>query len=571
MFDFDLIEEIVVALINLIGFWLILWVYFANKNQKLNRWFATMTLFVILWVDFSFLGSNSENSSTAVIFYRLNGGSVALFLYSFFNFYVIHFLQQEEKHKVLEKIILFCGVSLSIISVFTSFIVKEVVVQEWGLDIVFGEGELLFNLYAFVVAIIVIGLLAKNYFQFSPEQKIKIHYFLIGTAIFVFANIIFNIIIPSINGTVAYQYFGDYSAIFLLVFTAYAIVKEKLFGVKIILTTLLVGFIAIMIAVDTLIFTVSPILQLFKGISLVFFLFLGRDLIKNVLEEAERTVRAEKLAQDLAQANASLEELIDMKNNFLHIVSHQLRTPLTAMRGFISMWQEGDFDSYPPLKMAEIRKRIANNADRLNNIVNDMVVAMETEGDIRLVFGPTDIEEVIKSNIEMLRSNFEKKKLYIRYRKTDKKLPQIEADPKYLSSAFMNLIDNAEKYTKNGGLKITISREGSNVKIVFADTGVGLNPMDKKMIFKKFSRGANSSLINPNGSGLGLYIIRQVVRKHGGKVDAVSEGEEKGTTFIVTLPIKQPVRLDSPSLKSDAVKDEEKELAGQKAEEVKVQ
>lgn len=110
----------------------------------------------------------------------------------------------------------------------------------------------------------------------------------------------------------------------------------------------------------------------------------------------------------------------------------------------------------------------------------------------------------------------------------------------------MNLIDNAEKYTQKGGLKIRIFREGNNVKLIFADTGVGITKEDKEKIFNKFSRGANSSHINPNGSGLGLFIAKQILDKHHGDIEILSEGEGRGTTFIVTLPIKQPVLSETP-------------------------
>lgn len=132
-------------------------------------------------------------------------------------------------------------------------------------------------------------------------------------------------------------------------------------------------------------------------------------------------------------------------------------------------------------------------------------------------------------------------------------LPKIESDPKYLSNVFMNLIDNAEKYTKKGGLIIKILREGDNVKLIFTDTGVGVSKEDKEKLFEKFSRGANSSYINPNGSGLGLFIVKQIIEKHHGKIEILSEGGQKGVAITVILPIRQPVsaRITKFSLSGD--------------------
>lgn len=246
-----------------------------------------------------------------------------------------------------------------------------------------------------------------------------------------------------------------------------------------------------------------------------------------------------KLNNDLKRVNQKLKDLLSMKNDFLHIVSHQLRTPLTAMRGFISMWNEGDFDSLPADKMKEIKARIVNNTERLNNMVNDMVMAMESEGELKVEFKSVDLRNLVAGNIEMLKPSFEKKDLYLKYKETTKNIPQIEADEKLLLNVFMNLMDNSEKYTDKGGLTIAVGQYGDNVKISFIDTGIGLSKEDKKILFKKFSRGAKSNYINPNGSGLGLFIIKQIIAKHHGKIKASSKGEGKGTTFTITLPVRQ--------------------------------
>ncbi len=242
---------------------------------------------------------------------------------------------------------------------------------------------------------------------------------------------------------------------------------------------------------------------------------------------------------ELERTKSNLQEILTMKNDFLHIVSHQLRTPLTAVRGLISMWRDGDFDHYTANKMKAVKDRVSANADRLNNIINDMIVAMESEGELKLEFGLTDVEKLIKENIEMLKANYEKKGLYIKYSRISENIPEIEADAKYLLHVFMNIIDNAEKYTERGGLEIAVQREGDNVYIRFTDTGIGISEEDRKNLFQKFSRGKKSDLSNPNGSGLGLYIAKQILDEHHGRIQASSLGEGKGATFVVELPVRQ--------------------------------
>ncbi len=259
-----------------------------------------------------------------------------------------------------------------------------------------------------------------------------------------------------------------------------------------------------------------------------------------VLENFQFYNDLNKNIEELTRTKNNLEEILTMKNEFLRIVSHQLRTPLTAVRGLISMWKDGDFDNLTPSKVKEVKMRVANNIERLNSIINDMIKAIEVQGDLKLKFSPVNIEELIKDNIEILKSNYERRGLYLKYKKFDENIPQIEADKNLLSHIFLNLIDNAEKYTEKGGLEIALYRLEDEISVRFFDTGIGLSDHDKETLFKKFSRGEKSMRINPGGSGLGLFIVKQILDEHHGKIQVSSLGPGKGTTFVLSLPIKQP-------------------------------
>ena len=537
----NIIEEIVVILINLIGFWLAFWVYSADRKKRLNQWFAIMTFFVVLWVDFAFLGYKAREDFWAAIFYRLNWGSVALFLISAFYFYILYFLKEKSKHLILEKFILLIGILLAISSVFSSFIIEEVIIQPWGAEIIFGSGNILFNFYSFFVALLVILFLTKRYFYFPRKEKLKVQYFLIGTFLFVLFNIIFNIALPSATKTVAYQHFGDYSAIFLLGFTAYAIVKRELFDIKVVLTSIFVSLIAILLLFDIFFFTPDFLHQLFKILILTIFLYFGYFLIKSVLNEIKRREQLEKLTLKLEKVNVRLKKLLKMKEEFLHITSHQLRTPLTAIRGMVSMWCEGDFKKLPQTKKEEIKKRIYLSTERLNNITNDMIDAMELEGggwleqhNFKSIFLP----QIIQETIETLKTNFDKKGLYIKFN-YPKNLPKIQGAENYLRQVFMNLIDNAQKYTPKGGVNISLKKENNFLACEIADTGIGISQEDKERLFKKFSRGKRAEHFYTSGTGLGLFIVKKIIEEHQGKISVFSKGENKGTTFRVCLPMKK--------------------------------
>lgn len=546
MIDIFEINKFLVILINAIAIWLAFWVYVSDKTKTINKTFGYTIALMLACVDFAYLARfiyfanyiGGDEIYLSFLFLKIAWFATPLFFLALYIL-AIQLIGKETQYRLLTFIIAPMVIATSLITGFTNSIVESVNFGYDFLKINYGSGMLFFMLIlTFLIAITLTALL-KEYYAAPEKEKGKIEYFLAGLILFYSIIIIFNIVFPVFTGEVRYYFVGYYSSIILIAFIAYAIVEKNLFNIKIILTALLVGYISIILALDIFAFTESVSLKFFKGISLIIFVYLGRKLINDVLQEEERLRKKEKLASDLEKSNAYLKELMSMKASFLHIVSHQLRTPLTAMRGFISMWREGGLDSLTEQKMDEIKERIANNAERLNNLVNDMVVAMESEGNLELKFAKISIAEIIKNNMEFLRSNYEKKGLYLEYQKEQGNPRDIEADPKYLNNAIMNIIDNAEKYTVKGGLKINTFYGAEFVTVNFTDTGIGIKKSDKKNLFQKFSRGSDSGRINPNGSGLGLFIIKEIIEKHGGKIELKSPGAGKGATFTIILPIKQ--------------------------------
>jgi len=264
--------------------------------------------------------------------------------------------------------------------------------------------------------------------------------------------------------------------------------------------------------------------------------------IENAKLYKKTNVQMKQLAslnKNLGDANEKLKELLEVKNEFLHITSHQLRTPLTAIRGMIAMWHDGDFDDLPKKEKRRMIKRILISTERLNNITNDMLDALELEGGfLKFQFKPVSVVKIIKETINTLKPNFEEKNIYIKL-ETDLKASNVEVEPNYIRQVFMNTIDNACKYTKKGGISVGIKKDGKYIKVIIKDTGVGISKTDRRKIFEKFTRGRNAINENASGSGLGLFIARKIVNAHGGKIEIESKGTGKGTTVKIYLKIKQ--------------------------------
>lgn len=227
-----LLQIIILAVINVVAIMLGFWVVWSDKNDAQNRLFALMSLAIILWVDFSFAGSSVSDIVSSSIFYKLNLASVSLTLLAFYYFFVVYFLQQKSKHKVLNSLVVFLSMLVAGIALFTNGFNNGVVVRSWGMEAVEGNLINVFNVFALVISFIFIYFGIKSYSSLGIKERQKIKYFFVGILLFIIANIIFNIVVPILFKTSEYQHFGDFSAIIFLGFTAYAIVRNHLFDVK---------------------------------------------------------------------------------------------------------------------------------------------------------------------------------------------------------------------------------------------------------------------------------------------------------------------------------------------------
>ncbi|MCK5332611.1 hypothetical protein KAJ41_01970 [Candidatus Parcubacteria bacterium] len=285
---------------------------------------------------------------------------------------------------------------------------------------------------------------------------------------------------------------------------------------------------------------VNKILQRDKNILYMFSSHVGNAMENaRLYEQTSRQIKeTKKLNNNLEIANTKLKELLEIKNEFLHITSHQLRTPLTAIRGMVSMWYDGDFDDLSAQEKNNMIKKILVSTDRLNNITNDMLDALELEGGfLKFQFQSISLKKMLQETIDTLKGNFDKKGLYLRL-KFDSKTTDIEVEPNYIRQVFMNTIDNACKYTKKGGVDINVKKNKDHLEIIIKDTGVGISKEDQKRLFQKFTRGKNASVENASGSGLGLFIARKIIRAHDGEIEISSDGINRGSVVKIFLKIK---------------------------------
>ena len=234
------------------------------------------------------------------------------------------------------------------------------------------------------------------------------------------------------------------------------------------------------------------------------------------------------------------KRLEKIKADFIANVSHELRTPLTAIKGYTETLEEEAYES--PEDREHFLGIIKRHTDRLINIVSDLLVLSEVEsrdtafGDAAIAeVEEINLNEVIKSSLEALRSAAAEKDLEVSF-STDNGAHRIKASRFLLEQMFINLIDNAVKYTPDSGkIAIRISSSGGAVLTEIEDTGIGIPKEHLPRIFERFYRVDKTRSRNLGGTGLGLSIVKHIVILHGGKIDVNSE-EGKGSRFSISLP-----------------------------------
>jgi two-component system phosphate regulon sensor histidine kinase PhoR len=273
------------------------------------------------------------------------------------------------------------------------------------------------------------------------------------------------------------------------------------------------------------------------------------DFIKDVQQEQKSKTREIKKNGRLflcrAQYLSSREELVvsvhdlsemrrleQIKKDFISNVSHELRTPLTAIKGYIeTLKDEGDKKSQRYIDV------IDRHTHRLINIVKDLLLLSELEeGEPSLEYERIDLENMINSVLKIFEQKLEQKNLPVHFH-IDSGFPPVHGDPFRLEQMFINIIDNAVKYTEKGEIEIFLEKKNEDsVSISIQDSGIGIPQEHLSRIFERFYVVDKSRSRKLGGTGLGLSIVKHIVLLHNGKVN-VESMQGKGTTFTVILPI----------------------------------
>jgi signal transduction histidine kinase len=268
--------------------------------------------------------------------------------------------------------------------------------------------------------------------------------------------------------------------------------------------------------------------------------------IRDITERKETEEALKRSTSELEHAYEELKSLDNLKDEFLSNLRHELNTPLTSIKGFSELLYDGTLGELNENQMRAI-ERVVVKTRKLQNLINSLLfVSTNQSGDVKYNFEQIDVVSILNGVVNISSDLIKEKNLSIM---TDFAFDSclIDGDRTYLPQVFHNLIDNAIKFTPQGGdITIFASVDESKVNIVIGDTGIGISEDDIPSLFSKFHQIDSSSTRTYGGNGLGLYISKVIVESHNGKIWIESENGT-GTDVHISLPIKQENQFSASS------------------------
>ncbi|MFZ1248703.1 MAG: HAMP domain-containing sensor histidine kinase [Candidatus Saccharimonadales bacterium] len=272
--------------------------------------------------------------------------------------------------------------------------------------------------------------------------------------------------------------------------------------------------------------------QVIESVSNTLIIAMQNALHFEEIQQFNATLQAqvEEQTRKYRMANEKLKKLDETKDEFISMASHQLRTPLTSVKGYLSMVLEGDVGKLNP-QQEQLLKQSFLSSQRMVNLIADLLnLSRLNTGKFVIDAQPTDLTAVVEAELAQLHESAKAKNIELTYVRPET-FPTIQLDENKIHQVVMNFIDNAIYYTPEGGqITVTLEETKSSVEFRVKDTGIGVPRALQRHLFVKFYRADNARRMRPDGTGLGIYMAKKVVLAQGGSIIFESQ-EGKGSTF----------------------------------------
>lgn len=508
-------------------------VMFLLGSERLHYVWGFFCVAVCVWMGAFFMLTQTSDPAVATFWWRISYIGIILIPFTYFHFV----LEYTNKYKLLPVVLLYSFAFFLIsINIGTNLIVDRVALL---------YGEIYYNtppalLHPLMLAFF-LGLVAVAHkfewdaYKSSNDEKFRRQsrlFFAVMGVGFVGATMnflnVYGILVHPITSVLT---------IFAPPVVAYAMLKYKLFNVRVVLAQFLT-FAVVSFSVFRLAVSDGRQEVLFNAVMLVITTIVGLYLIQNVRKEIEQREQIQLLANELRIKNEKLTELDKLKSQFLSIATHELRTPLTIVRNFVSLMLDGTYGKVNDALAEGGRQVFARVDDMARSVDTYLNVSRIEQGKIKYDFAAANFSVLVETAYKGLLTNAEKKNLALTLSiAKGAESIRMRLDAPKITEVLINLIDNSIKYTPQGSVRLTLERVGQRARFTISDTGVGMTEKTQANLFKLFSPGEDSKKINPASTGVGLYVSKAHIEAHKGTLIATSAGPGKGSQFVVELPM----------------------------------
>ncbi|MFA5791690.1 MAG: ATP-binding protein [Candidatus Paceibacterota bacterium] len=497
----------------------------ARKDLSAKIFFA-MTLLFSIWVFLDLLLWAGNNPLNALFFWSIQI-MVEIFIYISVVYLCYVFIAKQDL-SFIKKIILFSPIFPILILLPTKYLLP-------GVDIntcVVSEGNFIIYYSYIVEAILVVFLIfltSSLLKEHTKQQRKEAWLFTSGIILFLLAFSSGNII-GSITENWEMAQIGLFVMPIFIGILAYLVVKYNAFNFKLIATQALVWGLAILIG-SQFFFVKVFINVVLTGVTFTASIIFGYLLIRSVKKEIQQK-------EELAKLNIDLQDLIKQRESLVHLVTHKVKGSFTHSKYIFAGILDGTFGDVND----EVKKRAEQGleSDNMGIETVDLVlnVANMQKGLIKYDMKTIDFKEIVLKSISDKLISAEARGLKLETELKDGKDDNYNllGDSVWLKEAVNNLIENSIKYTKEGKIIVGLEDGNGKIKLSVRDTGIGIDPDDKKNLFTEGGRGKDSVKVNVDSTGYGLYSVKLIAEAHKGKVWAESEGSGKGSTFFLELP-----------------------------------
>ena len=515
-------------------------VYF-KKSDTLSSWFLTAIatcFFVWSVLDLSIWLNYWRGSWLMFAWSSLELFSVLLFVLGFYFVYV--FLEKRDL-SLRQQVLLFAPILPLIIFAATRFNLLSYDLQECVAVENLPYLNYIRGVKIFFAALTLVYLGYKYFLTKVWGTRKQILILGIGIISFLYAFFVSGFISER-TGNFIFEIWGLFAMVIFIAALGYLIVRFAVFNIRLIAAQALV-FALVMLIGAQFFFIRNRTNVFLNAATFVFSLGFGYLLVRNVKKELKQREKIEHLAGELSTsndklwvANEKLKELDRQKTEFVSIASHQLRSPLTSVKGYASMLLEGSFGPISD-KAVEAVSRIFQSSQKLVLVIEDFLNISRIElGTMKYEIAEIDLKALAENLVKEIAPTVERNKLKITFESDPSASGEefkAQVDSGKISQVISNLIDNGMKYTHAGSIAVKLAKVAGKIRFSVTDTGIGIAPETMPKLFEKFSRADDAGKVNIKGTGLGLYVAKQIVEAHKGKIWAESEGVGKGSTFIV--------------------------------------